>query len=558
MPAPRQKPWSSITKNHDPGFAFAARDSAGHNAGMARSWWGWGNVEDALTEGETQELMARSAALLPDRDFTDHPPGNPDDLPLPAPRITPPAALAPLCSVEAVDRAGHARGKAFRDVVLNLRGRFDHVPDLIARPRREQDVIDILDWCTCDSIAVIPYGGGSSVTGGVEPRFDGPAVTLDLTDMNAVLEVDAVSRTARIQAGALGPHLESQLRPHGFTLRHFPQSFAFSTLGGWLATRSGGHFATLYTHIDDLTESMRVVTPSGVGESRRLPGSGAGPSSDRMFLGSEGALGVITEAWMRLHARPRWHTTASITFDDWTTAVTATRAIAQAGLYPTNCRLLDPAEAFLNAGTSTLGGLLVLAFESADHPVDAWIDGALAIAADHDGTVVAQRDRAEGSSDASANWRSSFLRMPYQRDALARHSVIAETFETACTWGQFENLHGAVTDAARSAVERVCGAGVVTCRFTHVYPDGPAPYYGIYAGGRWDALVEQWDEIKAAVSDAIIASGGTITHHHAVGRDHRPWYDLQRPEPFANALRAAKAAIDPAGIMNPGVLVDGP
>jgi alkyldihydroxyacetonephosphate synthase len=264
---------------------------------------------------------------------------------------------------------------------------------------------------------------------------------------------------------------------------------------------------------------------------------------------------VITEAWMRLQDRPRWHTTAAVTFDDPHAAVTATRTIAQAGLYPTNCRLLDPAEAFLNAGSSTSGGLLVLAFESADHPVDGWMARALAIANDHHGTVVAHHERTADATDPSATWRSSFLRMPYQRDALARRGVIAETFETACSWDAFDDLHAHVTDTARSAVERVCGTGVVTWRFTHVYPDGPAPYYGIYAGGRWDALVEQWDEIKAAVCDAIIARGGTITHHHAVGRDHRPWYDRQRPEPFATALRAAKAALDPAGIMNPGVLV---
>jgi alkyldihydroxyacetonephosphate synthase len=146
--------------------------------------------------------------------------------------------------------------------------------------------------------------------------------------------------------------------------------------------------------------------------------------------------------------------------------------------------------------------------------------------------------------------------MPYQRDALARRAVIAETFETACTWDGFGALHAAVTEAARTAIERVCGAGVITCRFTHVYPDGPAPYYGIYAGGRWGSLDAQWDEIKAAVSDALSTTGGTITHHHAVGRDHRPWYDRQRPDPFAAAMRAAKSALDPAGILNPGVLLD--
>jgi alkyldihydroxyacetonephosphate synthase len=159
-------------------------------------------------------------------------------------------------------------------------------------------------------------------------------------------------------------------------------------------------------------------------------------------------------------------------------------------------------------------------------------------------------------TDASASWRSAFLRMPYQRDALARRAVVAETFETACTWDGFDALHAAVTECARKAIEQISGTGVVTCRFTHVYPDGPAPYYGVYASGRWGSLVEQWDDVKAAVSEAIMAAGGTITHHHAVGRDHRRWYDRQRPDPFAGALLAAKSALDPAGILNPGVLVD--
>ena len=526
-----------------------------------RSWWGWGAVEDALSEQETRALESRVAAMLPGHDLTDHRPPNPDELGLAAPRIAPPPSLAALCSTDPTDRAGHARGKAFRDVVRNLKGDLDHVPDLILRPRREQDVIDVLDWCTRTGIPVIPYGGGSSVVGGVEPRFDGPAVTVDVSVMSSVLEIDRISRAARIQAGALGPWIERQLRPHDLTLRHFPQSFAFSSLGGWLATRAGGHFATLYTHIDDLAESLRVVTPSGVSESRRLPGSGAGPSPDRLFVGSEGTLGIITEAWMRLQNRPRWQVTASVAFDDWAVAVSATRVIAQSGLYPANCRLLDPAEAFLNADAAASGGLLVLAFESADHPIDPWLDRAVEIAAEHGGTLTARRGRETGSdptetNDASQNWRSAFLRMPYQRDALARRGVIAETFETACLWGGFDELHTAVTEAARTAIERVCGAGVVTCRFTHVYPDGPAPYYGIYAAGRWGSLDSQWDDIKAAVSEAISTTGGTITHHHAVGRDHRPWYDRQRPDPFASAFRAAKSALDPAWILNPGVLLD--
>ncbi|WP_409494397.1 FAD-binding oxidoreductase [Amycolatopsis sp. cmx-11-12] len=523
-----------------------------------RSWWGWGTTDGELSDEESDALVARTSAVLPGHDFTDHAPPKPADLGVPPSRIRPPESLAALCGDEPADRLSHARGKAFRDVVRNLLGQTDHVPDLVARPRSEQDVVDLLDWCSAEGVPLIPYGGGSSVVGGIEPRFDGPAVSMDLAGLDTVLEVDTVSRAARIQAGIFGPALEDRLRPLGLTLRHFPQSFAHSTLGGWLATRAGGHFATLATHIDDLTESLRVVTPAGISESRRLPGSGTGPSPDRMFLGSEGTLGVITEAWMRLQDRPVWQVTASITFERQEDAVAATRAIAQSGLHPSNCRLLDPAEAFINAGASVGGGLLLVGFESADHPVDAWLDRALELAVGHGGMAKARRskDSARQEGDSASAWRSSFLRMPYQRDALVRRSLIVETFETACTWEAFDELHHAITSAARAAIDEVCGgAGVVTCRFTHVYPDGPAPYYGIYAAGRWGSTVGQWDEIKAAVSEAIAGHGGTITHHHAVGRDHRPWYDRQRPDPFAAALTAAKTALDPAGILNPGVLI---
>jgi alkyldihydroxyacetonephosphate synthase len=523
-----------------------------------RSWWGWGTEDAALSAGEVDELVGRVAALVPQHDFTDHEPPAPDGLGVGAPRVAPPDALAAIFSADVEDRLGHARGKAFRDVARSLAGDVSHVPDLVARPTSEAEVADVLDFCACAGVAVVPYGGGSSVVGGVEPRFDGPAVSLDLGRLDRVLEIDHVSRAARIQAGALGPALEAQLRPSGLTLRHFPQSFEFSTLGGWLATRAGGHFATLYTHIDDLTESIRAVTPAGVMESRRLPGSGAGPSPDRMLLGSEGTLGVITEAWMRVQQRPTYGATATVTFDRWPAAVDATRAIAQAGLYPANCRLLDPAEALVNAGTLTSGGVLIVAFESADHPIDPWLERALEIVRDHGGVPGATRRRDEAAADSSTAWRSSFLRMPHQRDALARRSMIAETFETSCTWDRFDTFHAAVTAAANEAIKEICGTGIVTCRFTHVYPDGPAPYYGIYAPGRWGSLVSQWDELKAAVSQAIVDHGGTITHHHAVGRDHRPWYDEQRPDVFAAALRAAKHALDPAGILNPGVLLEQP
>jgi len=327
----------------------------------------------------------------------------------------------------------------------------------------------------------------------------------------------------------------------------------------------------VYTHIDDLCESLRVVTPSGTAESRRLPGSGAGPSPDRLFLGSEGALGVITEAWMRLQDRPRWKASAGVEFADLGAGAGAVRALAQSGLFPVNCRLLDAGEAMLSATLSPgAGALLVLGFESADHPVDPAMDRALDLCRDHGGTLPSPPSSTDsgvpgaaagaaagaGRDGAAGEWRNSFLRAPYTRDALVRLGVVCETFETACTWDRFDELHAAVTTAVEDAVGRICGVGWVTCRFTHAYPDGVAPYFSVLAPGTRGSELSQWAEIKAAASEAVLAAGGTITHHHAVGRDHRPWYDRQRPDVFAAALRAAKSAVDPAGIMNPGVLVD--
>jgi alkyldihydroxyacetonephosphate synthase len=475
---------------------------------------------------------------------------------LPAPGLEPPASLRSIMSADLHDRASHAYGKAYRDIVRAFRGRFDNAPDAVAFPHDEADVEAVLAWCQSAGAAAIPVGGGTSVVGGLEARVGdryAGAVAIDLKLLDRVLEVDSVSRAARIQAGATGPGLEDQLRPHGFTLRHFPQSFELSTLGGWIATRAGGHFATLYTHIDDLVESVRAITPAGVYESRRLPGSGAGPSPDRLLLGSEGVLGVITEAWVRVQERPRFKSSAGVRFDDFTTGAAAVRALSQSGLHPSNCRLLDPAEAALT-GAAPSAALLVLGFESADHPTGPWMDRALEICRDLGGNGEAKD---AGDGDAVGTWRQAFLRAPYLRDVMVAAAIISDTFETAITWDRFPAFHASVLAATRDAVREVCGGdGRVTCRFTHVYPDGPAPYYTVLAPARRGEELEQWDEIKRRSADAVIAAGGTITHHHAVGRDHRPWYDRQRPEPFAKALAAAKTALDPAAILNPGVLID--
>src|SRR5207302_10923165 len=313
-----------------------------------RKCWGWGYEDEDLDVAAREGLRV----FLADRFGVDPMPVTPPpalaEVELPKPRLRPPSRLAEICSQDKWERASHAHGMSYRDVVRAYRRDFSNPPDWVALPRTEEDIERLLDWCAGAGIAAIPFGGGTSVVGGVEPPPDRPTVSLDLRHFGRVLEVDRASRAALIEGGASGPALEEQLKPHGLTLRHFPQSFELATLGGMIATRSGGHFATLYTHIDDLVESLRTVSPAGVIESRRLPGSGAGPSPDRLMIGSEGAIGIITEAWMRLQARPTFRAGTAVLFDDVFKAAEAVRVISQAWLFPANVRLLDSREAFNN------------------------------------------------------------------------------------------------------------------------------------------------------------------------------------------------------------------
>ncbi len=541
-----------------------------------RNFWGWGWEDRALDDAAASNLAVAAAARMgrrvaPGGGSMLRPPAV-SELALAEPRIDPPRALEELFTSDPYERASHTYGKSFRDVLRGLLGDFSHAPDLVAFPRKErpaQDILEILEWSAEEKIAVIPYGGGSSVVGGVEPLVPPDyrgTVSLDLREVSGIEEVDIYSRAASILGGTLGPRLEDELRPQGLTLRHFPQSFEFSTLGGWIATRSGGHYATLYTHIDDFVESLELVTPAGIVETRRLPGSGAGPSPDRLFIGSEGTLGVITRAWVRLQRRPTFRAAADVRFGRFADGVDAVRSIVQAGLSPANCRLLDPLEAML-AGGDGEESIVVLAFESADHPVEDLLRKALEIARSHGGLCPEDSVRiqhpGEGEGErtsAGGAWRTAFLRAPYGRDALVRAGFVTETFETAVTWNRFWELHESVTQSVREAIDDACGAGWVACRFTHVYPDGPAPYYTVVAAGHEQPVsrLSQWDEIKAAASQAILESGGTITHHHAVGRDHKRWYEMQTPSLYREALRAVKAALDPAGVLNPGALIDPP
>jgi alkyldihydroxyacetonephosphate synthase len=513
-----------------------------------RSHWGWG-YEDERPSAD--ELRAAAAGLAAHLGFGSAEPEQPvplEAVALPVPRVGLPPGL-PLAN-DPHTRALHAHGRSYLDVVRGFRGRFPHPPDAVASPRDEDELRAVLAWAADEDLAVIPAGGGTSVVGGIDARPGGHAgaVTLSLRAMRRVLEVDPASRAARIQAGATGPELERQLGEHGLTLRFYPQSFELATLGGWLATRAGGHFATGPTHVDDLVESIRAITATGEPwESRRLPASGAGPSPDRMLLGSEGTLAVITEAWMRVLPRPAERRGASVAFADFATGAGAVRALVQDGLRPANCRLIDAREAALTFAGDGSAALLVLGFESAGAPLGEQFDRAAALCAEHGGTLT------EGRGGAGGSWREAFLRAPYVRDTLVAMGVMSETFESAITWDRLDGFVERVAGATRAALGP---EGLVTVRLTHAYPDGAAPYFTVVAPARRGDEEQQWHEVKRAAADAILAAGGTITHHHAVGREHRPWYDRQRPDPFAAALRAAKAALDPDARLNPGLLLD--
>ncbi len=528
-----------------------------------RSIWAWG-LQSTEPTAEERRLRAQELSERFGRPLDPPSPPRPDAIKLRPPRLTVPDALSGFCFTDTYERAAHTYGRSFADRVHAFYGEFPNPPDVVARPRDEAEVEAVLSWCAQGGYAAIPYGGGSSVVDGVNPPegFDA-TVTIDLSALDRVLEIDATSRAARIQAGVLGPALEDQLRPHGFTLRHFPQSFEFSSLGGWIATRSGGHYATNHTHIDDFVESIRMITPAGVWESRRLPGSGAGPSPDRLAIGSEGILGLITEAWMRIQARPRFRGSAGVRFRSWAAGSEATRTIVQAKLWPANLRLLDPLEAKTAAGGDGEHALLVIGFESAELSQESPLRQALAIARDAGGIIdddeilIADGSgQRTGHSGAVGDWRNAFISAPYVGNMTVGLGLVGDTFETSITWDRWPAFDAAVRAATTKALDDVCGGGALSCRFTHVYPDGPAPYYTFSGLGSRGAEIKQWQTVKQAALDAVITAGGTVTHHHAVGRLHRPWYDRQRPELFAQALRAAKRSLDPTGILNPGVLID--
>lgn len=517
---------------------------------------GWGYLEDALDECERKRLIGNLGAFLNQGKLQPQSAPGPEDIRLSEARLEPPASLRDCVTADHHSRLLHAVGRSYRDLATLRSDTVIPAPDVVASPGTDAQLERVCEWAQAKGYALIPFGGGSSVVGGVNPEnldaFDG-VVTLNLQGMDRVTEVSTVDQLVHAEAGILGPALDAALKPHGLAVRHFPQSYFHSSLGGWVATRGAGHFSTLRAKIEDRVRNMTVLLPDGRRvETRAVPASSVGPDPNRLWCGSEGALGIITSVSLRTVPIPEIRAGGGIVFDDFESALAAARQILQAGLWPTQLRMLDPFEHMMSAAMTGRGAqdaLMIIDFESATEPMDGLLERAKKIAADHGGRP---QQKAKGGGSVEG-WRDTFFRQPYLRDVLLDYAVIADTFETAVPWSALPDFYHEVRGATLDAMIETCGAGGVTCRTTHAYPDGVSLYFSFYGQGRHGALVEQWQAIKQAASDAVMAHGGTISHHHAMGRDHKPWAKQELPQAFRAAIRAAKRELDPKGIMNPGL-----
>ena len=460
------------------------------------------------------------------------------------------------CRVGDRDRLLHAGGKSTLDLLHRKDSGAQEVPDAVLLPGTDDEVAAILRYCSQHGIAVVPFGGGTSVVGGLDPirgAFDA-VVSLDLRRFDQLHAFDAVSGEAEFGAGVTGPHAEQLLAAHGFSLGHFPQSFEFASLGGFAATRSSGQDSAGYGRFDDMIRGLHAITPAGVLDLGRAPASAAGPDLRQLLIGSEGVFGVITRVRLRVHPSPDVTRYEAWLFPDFATGTAALRAVAQTGTGPTVIRLSDEAETGVNLATTeaigesqiTGGCLAITVFEgTAAHAESRHAETRELIAA-MGGTSL-------GEAPARA-WEHGRFGAPYLRDSLLAAGALCETLETATDWSNIPALKAAVTDALTTALAESGTPALVLCHISHVYATGASLYFTVVAGQRGNPI-EQWRAAKTAVCDAIVATGATITHHHAVGADHRPWMRNEVGDLGVQVLRAVKSTLDPAGILNPGKLI---
>jgi alkyldihydroxyacetonephosphate synthase len=473
-----------------------------------------------------------------------------------------------------LERVQHATGKSLPDVIRLRSGEITRAPDAVVYPRSAAQVAALLALAAEQELCVVPFGGGTSVVGGVDPHL--PAgkralIALDTTGLDRMLAFDATSGTASFEAGVDGPALEAALGQNAATLGHFPQSFEHSTLGGWIATRSSGQQSDGYGGIEQLLVSARMVTPRGELTSLCVPRQAAGPDLRELMLGSEGTLGVIVEATVRVHPRPAVQHVHGVLFRDFAAGVSALRALLDAQLPLSMLRLSDAEETALSlllrhdperrfdAGAAVLGAargagyadgrcLLLLCLEGQE-PARA---GAQLL---HATRLCAQRGGLPLGPAPGRSWLRDRFSNPYLRDFLLDHGFAIDTLETAFEWRDLQRGHARVVEALRDAARDHAGGGLAMGHVSHSYHDGACVYFIVIYPIAQAAPLVQWQAIKRAATDAIVRCGGTLSHHHGVGRDHLPWMAQEKGELGLLALRAVKQALDPAGVMNPGKLL---
>jgi len=460
------------------------------------------------------------------------------------------------CRVDDHDRLLHAGGKSTLDLLRRKDSGPQNAPDAVLLPGSDDEVAEILQYCSQHGIAVVPFGGGTSVVGGLDPlRGDFDAVvSLDLRRFDQLLAFDEVSGEAEFGAGVTGPRAEQLLGEHGFSLGHFPQSFEFASLGGFAATRSSGQDSAGYGRFDDMIRGLRAITPAGVLDLGRAPQSAAGPDLRELLIGSEGVFGIITRVRVRVHPAPQATRYEAWSFPDFATGTAALRAVTQTGSGPTVIRLSDEAETGVNMATTesigenqiTGGCLAITVFEGT-------VAHAESRYAETRAVMEAQGGTALGEAPAQA-WERGRFGAPYLRDALLAEGALCETLETATDWSNVPTLKAAVTEAVTGALAESGTPALVLCHISHVYATGASLYFTVVAGQRGNPI-EQWRTAKSAASNAIVSTGATITHHHAVGADHRPWMRDEVGDLGVQVLRAVKSTLDPAGILNPGKLI---
>ena len=542
-------------------------------------WWGWGSEKKTFPMENKPNLWPWIRDKLGIKSETKISP-IPFDKIILAPPVINEAFVQALRNTlnpnqmtqDKMERVLHSYGKSFPDLFRVRRGEIKRAPDLIVLPKNHSEVEQIVRLAHEHNVCLIPFGGGTNIVGGVEALETSHrmVVTLDLRDMNQLLALDPVSMTATIQGGALGPKLEADLAARGFNLGHYPDSFEYSTLGGWLATRSAGMQSDAYGKIEDMVVSLKMVTPSGTLTTRPTPASSAGPDLNRLVVGSEGTLGIITEATMRVHRSPAVKDYRGFLFPTFEDGVHAIQETLDRGFAPSMIRLQDsgetelafnmkapkkglegliqkPIKAYLKANGYTAPCIMIIGFEGNEDAIKGVRRGALSIMKKHNGFPLGK--------GVGKTWSADKFNVPYLRDYVMDYSCTADVAETAATWANVLPLYYNTISALKARFAQDQGAGYVGCHISHTYKTGACLYFTWGVTQTPGREMEQYYTYKKLVTETFMKSGGTLSHHHAIGYEHLPWMEEEISKTGVRALRALKASLDPKAILNPGKLI---